>query len=344
MKKSKINLISLLFGSYFKKTLIRSTIDYYPFGQEMPGRVYSPTSYRYGFNGKENDNEVAGTGNWQNYGMREYDARVCRFISVDPLTAKFPWYTPYQFAGNKPIIAVDLDGLEERIVIRTNTKEGTTLVHSMNWNDVFPDQKKGPLGNGTLTWIRNEYKEQQTREISRVGEFMYTYINETLNSVCGRSFTIDFKKESILEKEKNFEETYLEGSSHAIPSSKYENTEQDWAVALGVVGTVISGGVLAEAGVSVSAIAGLLINMEQATTNKDGNTMPENFIEKNLGTDAKTTYKIGKLTFSAGSRTANIIESGKKGFNFFQTLDIFHSSGSIPKDAIDVGKDIKKKK
>ncbi|HNW70029.1 MAG TPA: RHS repeat-associated core domain-containing protein, partial [Bacteroidales bacterium] len=101
---------------------VESTIDYYPFGQEMPGRVYSPTSYRYGFNGKENDNEVAGTGNWQNYGMREYDARVCRFISVDPLTAKFPWYTPYQFAGNKPMIAVDLDGLEERIVIRTNTK------------------------------------------------------------------------------------------------------------------------------------------------------------------------------------------------------------------------------
>lgn len=88
------------------------TIDYYPFGQEMPGRVYSPASYRYGFNGKENDNEVAGTGNWQNYGMREYDARVCRFISVDPLTKDYPWYTPYQFAGNSPILFVDLDGAE----------------------------------------------------------------------------------------------------------------------------------------------------------------------------------------------------------------------------------------
>jgi hypothetical protein len=26
----------------------------------------------------------------------------------------YPWYTPYQFAGNKPIWAVDLDGLEEK--------------------------------------------------------------------------------------------------------------------------------------------------------------------------------------------------------------------------------------
>ena len=32
---------------------------------------------------------------------------------MDPLAADYPWYTPYQFAGNKPIWAVDLDGLEE---------------------------------------------------------------------------------------------------------------------------------------------------------------------------------------------------------------------------------------
>ncbi len=39
-----------------------------------------------------------------------------RFLSVDPLFKSFPWYTRYQFAGNKPIAAIDLDGLEEYIV------------------------------------------------------------------------------------------------------------------------------------------------------------------------------------------------------------------------------------
>jgi hypothetical protein len=34
-------------------------------------------------------------------------------LSVDPLTKDFPWYTPYQFTGNKPIWAADLDGAEE---------------------------------------------------------------------------------------------------------------------------------------------------------------------------------------------------------------------------------------
>jgi RHS repeat-associated protein len=69
--------------------------------------------YRYGFNGKENDNEVKGEGAQQDYGMRIYDPRLGRFLSVDPLTRNFPWYTTYQFAGNKPIWALDLDGAEE---------------------------------------------------------------------------------------------------------------------------------------------------------------------------------------------------------------------------------------
>jgi RHS repeat-associated protein len=80
----------------------------------MPGRNWNISSaYRYGFNGKENDNEVKGEGNLIDYGMRVYDPRIAKFLSVDPLTKSFPWYTPYQFAGNSPILNLDLDGLEE---------------------------------------------------------------------------------------------------------------------------------------------------------------------------------------------------------------------------------------
>ena len=38
-------------------------------------------------------------------------------MSVDPLIREYPWYTPYQFAGNRPIDAIDLDGLEEYLII-----------------------------------------------------------------------------------------------------------------------------------------------------------------------------------------------------------------------------------
>ncbi len=81
----------------------------------MPGRNYSAGSeYRYGFNGKEKDKEVAGTTTYD-YGFRIYSPGLGRFLSVDPLFAKYPFYTPYSFAGNKPIQCVDLDGAEESI-------------------------------------------------------------------------------------------------------------------------------------------------------------------------------------------------------------------------------------
>jgi RHS repeat-associated protein len=75
-------------------------------------------SSTFGFNGKEMDNEFGGsTGAIYDYGFRIYDSRIAKFLSVDPLTKDYPWYTPYQFAGNKPINSIDLDGLEELVTI-----------------------------------------------------------------------------------------------------------------------------------------------------------------------------------------------------------------------------------
>ena len=87
--------------------------DYYPFGMLMSGRQFSSPAYRYGFNGKEKTDEWNGnTGANYDYGARIYDSRLGRFLSVDPLTKQFPMFAPYQFAGNTPIEAIDLDGAE----------------------------------------------------------------------------------------------------------------------------------------------------------------------------------------------------------------------------------------
>lgn len=100
---------------------VLSSQQYYAFGMLMPSdadpyvtRQYSLNGYdyRFGFNGKEGDDEVKGDDNQQDYGMRIYDPRVGRFLSVDPIARKYPMLTPYQFASNMPIQAVDLDGLE----------------------------------------------------------------------------------------------------------------------------------------------------------------------------------------------------------------------------------------
>ncbi len=46
--------------------------------------------YRYFFNGQEADNEVYGEGSVWGYEFRQYDARIGRWWSVDPLADKYP--------------------------------------------------------------------------------------------------------------------------------------------------------------------------------------------------------------------------------------------------------------
>ena len=106
-----------------------STTDYYPFGLEMPGRTNNSQEYRYGFNGKEKDqNGEWGSQTHYDYGFRIYNPAIGKFLSVDPLTKDYPWYTPYQFAGNMPIAAIDIEGLEPGVQIKANMREAQKSV------------------------------------------------------------------------------------------------------------------------------------------------------------------------------------------------------------------------
>jgi RHS repeat-associated protein len=75
----------------------------------MLGRDFRGGKYRFGFNRKEDINELS---DWQDYGERMYMTRLGRFPNTDPLTAKFPMLSPFQFASLNPIANIDLDGLE----------------------------------------------------------------------------------------------------------------------------------------------------------------------------------------------------------------------------------------
>ncbi len=98
------------FADYYEAD-VKSASDYYPFGWSMPGRKYQEGDYRFGFNGKENDQEW-GSQVIQDYGFRIYNPSIAKFLSVDPLAPEYPELTPYQFASNSPISNIDLDGLE----------------------------------------------------------------------------------------------------------------------------------------------------------------------------------------------------------------------------------------
>ena len=78
----------------------------------LPGKSFTDpdNNYRYGFQNQETDKEL-----WDgavSYKYRIEDPRLGRFFSVDPLSAKYPYYSAYQFSGNRVIDMIELEGLE----------------------------------------------------------------------------------------------------------------------------------------------------------------------------------------------------------------------------------------
>lgn len=127
--------ISLINGASFGseaiparyEAVIKMTADYYPFGMTMPGRTTNYGNYRYAYNGMEQDNEVSGNGNSYTTEFRQYDPRLGRWKSLDPLMKQFPWMSPYVAFDNNPIFYIDPYGLSATNDGGPPEKDGTTL-------------------------------------------------------------------------------------------------------------------------------------------------------------------------------------------------------------------------
>jgi hypothetical protein len=85
--------------------------DYYPFGSPQPGRNYVQTNagvYRYGMNGMEKSDEIAGDGNSYTAEFWEYDPRLGRRWNVDMVVK--PWESSYNAFADNPINLSDPNG------------------------------------------------------------------------------------------------------------------------------------------------------------------------------------------------------------------------------------------
>jgi RHS repeat-associated protein len=94
-------------------TKIYNFANYYPFGMQHTGTAGSydlSSDYRYGYNGKEKDDEIKGEANSLDFAARIYDPRVGKILSADPFTHSYPKWTLYSYAMNRLIDGID--GLE----------------------------------------------------------------------------------------------------------------------------------------------------------------------------------------------------------------------------------------
>ncbi|GAL86848.1 RHS repeat-associated core domain-containing protein [Sporocytophaga myxococcoides] len=121
---------------------ITSTADYYAFGSLMPGRKYTKVVYRYGFNGKEKDNEFDVDGSDYDFGARMYDSRLGRFLSIDPDATKFAFQSPYTYAQNTPIQAIDKDGKFLNFILKYGVEVGINIATQMLTAYMFDENVK----------------------------------------------------------------------------------------------------------------------------------------------------------------------------------------------------------
>jgi|GEM_PF-6225101 len=319
--------------------------------KNVPVLVCNETEdYRFGFNGQQKDNEIAGVGNHLDFKFRGYDSRIGRFWSVDPLTKKFPWWSSYQYAGNSPIGCVDLEGKESSINIFM--EDSKRNLKSVFYKEVKP---AGPLGNGALTgtYHANGQMDMNYTEWDKTGN-MIKNATATYNSYNmtegGSQGPLIFRPLAVIGKaiedfgDKKFGKLKGGQADAYDGQAGWENHGQHWvkgtANALGFViglGEIYSAKTLVGLGLSMTDailtgddLAGNLGGMEDVTPiesklspkGRVGLSGLKTFFGARSavqggagilkGINGVEPGELGKNIFSTGKGTSDAIESGEK--------------------------------
>jgi RHS repeat-associated protein len=141
------------------KSPVIQTDDYYPFG--LTFNSYSrenSVKQDYLYNSMELQDEL--NLKWYDYGWRQYDPAIGRFLSVDPAADLMRRFSPYAYAFDNPIRFTDPDGMvpDDRTLQVTSSKSSdqikeTNTTSNTTTRTVDPSSKEyiALLGKSTIT-------------------------------------------------------------------------------------------------------------------------------------------------------------------------------------------------
>jgi RHS repeat-associated protein len=192
--------------------------EYYAGGSIMPGRSFNSSEYRYGFNGMEKDDEVKGEGNSYTTHFRQYDPRLNRFLSFDPVFK--PHESPYALNGNNPIWLIDPLG-SDSIFYNQDGNEIEDMRITSEDDFFFLKHDDGNIGYNGGTFYQGLSKESFFGDRGD-GEKLFTDVDERFNQNHEWKFyaiardhknndhTVgDFIRESPENKHYDFKNTFL---------------------------------------------------------------------------------------------------------------------------------------
>lgn len=258
-RKVQVPLTTTTVAYYLPDVL--TSHDYYAFGAQMDGRGIIGSSYRYGFNGKEGDKEMKGEGNSYDFGSRIYDPRLGRWLSTDPLQAKYADKTPYSFASDNAINRLDPDGRDDIHFY---------YYHSQIWlanpNAGMGEKRLAPMGSTRwYTIVKTNTKNTYTiHNISNVYGEKTTYYDKVLTGVDAGNEIIRYGLEAEYTmafdnsfnaqfKQQNYSDERDVNNLAALARRKnFEDKVNSFMI--GLVVTVVSDGILAEIAAGTPAL------------------------------------------------------------------------------------------
>uniref|UniRef100_UPI0032B39963 RHS repeat domain-containing protein n=1 Tax=Flavobacterium adhaerens TaxID=3149043 RepID=UPI0032B39963 len=122
--------------SYDKSLVIQEENNYYPFGLKHKGyNTGAPSTndaLKYKYNGKELQDELGL--NMYDYGARNYDPALGRWMNIDPLAEEGRRWSPYNYAMDNPVYFTDPDGMLSQSFMDKimNSASGTTWTNNNN--------------------------------------------------------------------------------------------------------------------------------------------------------------------------------------------------------------------
>lgn len=154
-------------------------------------------SYKYKYNGKELQDELGL--NMYDYGARNYDPALGRWMNVDPLAEKFYSESSYAYVNNDPLGYSDLDGKDYIIDIIRNKKgeitgvniSGTVYIQGSGasqeradeLNEFAENNLKSKTVNGITIGVSLNYKydKKKNEKNLKSGENILSFSNKPEN-------------------------------------------------------------------------------------------------------------------------------------------------------------------